>query len=178
MSKSNIVKWFDPANAERYPLRMVAIDWTKDRDAIILRAAKADDDASMVFDPTSELGNLWLTLQGSKHNVSATNLFLTGDKLDAETGKAEVIQAEIRKVNSNYGYAYTPAQLAAMGTPKNLFLGANLNLHGAPWFSVGLLPYVAKARYQRKATSALPKPGIVRLTAAPAANAAPKVTRR
>lgn len=159
--------------ADRYPLRMIAIDWTKDRDAIILRAAKDGDSPDNLFNPTSDLGDLWLTLKASKHNVSATNLTLFGTEIDPIKGKAKAIQGAIpNDKNPEWAYAYKPEQLLAFGVPANLFMGANLGLRGGPpWFSVSLLPYVGKQRAPRK-SNALPKPTIVRVTAAPVAQPA------
>lgn len=164
MSKSNIVKWVNPSYG---PTRKLAIDFTSDRDAIIIRAAKEGDKEADTFDPVSELGDLWLTLKKSGHNVSAMSLMLSTDKIDEETGMPMRIQGAIPNPKKpEYAYAYTPKQLEEYDVPKFLFIGANLAMHGMPWFSCSKLPYQGKRRTP-SVRQAKPKPSVVRMTAAP-----------
>lgn len=166
---ANIAKWHNPSSG--YALRMIAIDYTKDRDALVIRPAKEGDGANDIFNPETELGDLWLTLKASKMNVVSTNFVLYGSEIDEESGKAKRIQAAIpNEKKPQYGYAYTAKQLADFPVPRNLFLGAQLNMHGAPLFMVSALPYKAK---QRAARPSAPKPAIVRVSAAPATPAKP-----
>lgn len=170
---ANIAKWHNPASG--YPLRLIAIDYTGERDALTLRAAGDKDERENTFDPTSELGDLWLTLQKSGMPISATNFVLYGKKTDPETGLAIRIEAAVRNEKKpQYGYAYKPEQLAGI-VPKNLFMGAQLKMHGAPLFMVSELPYVAKARV--RTSTVKPKPAIVRVTAAPIQPEPPKRQR-
>ena len=163
---ASIAKWHNPASG--YALRMIAIDYTGDRDALVIRPAKESDPAEHVFNPETELGDLWLTLKGSKMNVVSSNLVLYGSEIDEETGLAMRVPAEIpNERKPEYGYAYTAKQLDAFPVPKNLFLGAQLKMHGAPLFMVSALPYKAKQRATRTGAS---KPLLSRMTATPAAN--------
>lgn len=161
-------KWvFDTKN-----VRMIAVDYTKDLDALTLRTARSTDDASNVFDPTSELGDLWLTLQGQKMNVLSANLMLFGDKVNPDTGKTDIIEAGILNKAETFGYAYTAKQIAAY-MPVNLFMLSG-RFH-QPVLSASLVPYVARTRSRTRPTVA--KPAIIRLTAAPVTPAAPPIKR-
>ncbi len=163
---ANIAKWHNPTSG--YPLRMIAVDYTKDRDALVIRPAKESDPADNVFNPETELGDLWLTLKGSKMNVVSSNMVLYGSDIDEETGLAKRIEAGIpNERKPEFGYAYTAKQIEAFPVPQNLFLGAQLKMHGAPLFMVSALPYKAK---QRAARTGAPKPALTRMTATPAAN--------
>jgi len=171
---SAIAKWFNASSG--YPKRALVIDFTKDRDALTLRAAMASDPEDKRFDPETELGDLWLTLLNSGFPVSALNFVLYGAEIDKETGKAKRIEAAVRQEKKpEYGYAYKPEQLAAFGVPQNLFVGAQLKMHGIPLFMVSALPYVKAARARK---AAAPKPEIVRMTAAPATPQAPQIKRQ
>lgn len=163
---ASIAKWHNPASG--YPLRMIALDYTKDRDALVVRPAKEGDENNNmggIFNPETELGDLWLTLKGSEMNVVSSNLVLYGSEIDEETGLAKRIEAGIPNARKpEFSYAYTAKQIEAFPVPKNLFLGAQLKMHGAPLFMVSALPYKAK---QRATRTGAPKPAIVRVSAAP-----------
>lgn len=157
-------KWFDPAKADQYPKRLIYLQATTLGDALELRAAKNGDDMDMVFDPETELGNLWLTILQQKLNMRSVNLQL-------RDAAGNFIQPEIphpTKEDDEYGYGYTAKQLAAMPTPKNLFMLKHK--FGAPCFTVGAAEYVAKEK-KTPARAKVQRVALTRVTAPPALNA-------
>jgi len=148
--------------------RKVAIHFTQDRDAMDIRVATDKDDPNNVFD-TTQLGDLWLTLQGSGYNLRSPRILLTGKDKDAD-GKPVRIEPEIvvDKNGKSYGYAYTEKQLKAFGVPQNIHLMSGN--YGAPLLIVGQLPYEGRQRNKRET------PTIVRMTAKPAGE--PPIQRR
>lgn len=154
--------------------RKVAFHFTRELDAIDLRAATESDERNhpdRVF-TVSELGDLWLTLQNSGFNIRSGRVFLTGDKL-GDDGKPLPILPEITVEGKNgkeYGYAYTAKQVKEFGVPKNLHLMAGYR--GAPLLIVGKLPYERKAR----SGSTRQTPTVQRMTAKPAGE--PNVQRQ
>ena len=158
-----MIKKWDASNA-------VAIHYNRDLTAVSIRTATPSDPAEMVF-KASEMGDLWLTLQGQSLPVRNTNFVMYGKEVD-ENGahvrvKPDVTEERNGKVN---GYAYTAQQLVAFGVPQNLHLCAGN--YGAPLLIVGAAPYVPKGRNRTE------KPIITRITAKPAAPAAPTIQRR
>lgn len=157
-------KWFDAAKADEYPKRPVLLQATTLGDALEMRAAKGGDDMDMVFDPETELGNLWLTMVQSGLNVRSVHLSL----FDKSGNKIKPDIPHPTKEDDEYGYAYTVAQLKAFPVPQNLFMLKHR--FGAPCLSVSATPYTPKERStptRRKAE----RVAITRATATPALNA-------
>lgn len=148
-------KWFDPDKADQYPKRKVFIQPTTLGDAIEMRAAKDGDAADQCFDPETELGNLWLTLQQCGLNVRSVHLQLFG-------ADGEKITPDVEHPDNDYGYAYTEAQLKAMPVPKNLFMLRHK--FGAPSLSVSAVAYTPKAKPAAKSRK-VQRAAITRVTA-------------
>lgn len=149
--------------------RKVFLHWTEDFSAVSIRIATADevkDKPDRCFTPSTETGELWLSILASGKPLARSNAMLTGKKINAETGNAEafVPAVTINRLSKDKSkiekkpYAFSVEQLAEMGdAPQNLHLCSNQ--FGGPLLIVGQVPYVAK----KKAKKVKEEPGLERI---------------
>lgn len=175
--------WAKKGQAER----KVFLHWTEDFSAVSIRTATADEikeKPDRCFTPSTETGELWLSILASGKPLARSNAMLTGKTVNAETGNADAFVPEITinrlskdktKIEKK-PHAFSRAQLEAMGdAPQNLHLCSNQ--FGGPLLIVGMIPYTAK----KKAKKVKDEPQLerIRLAAETAAEAAgePEIVR-
>ena len=149
--------------------RQVFLGYTQDQSALTIRVATEDEiehQPNRCFKPSTETGELWLTIFGRKLPLARANAMLTGKEINPETGNARSFEpaVTINRLNKEKTkivkapYAFSVEQIQAMGAaPANLVVLTNS--FGGPLLIVGQLPYEQK----KKAKKADDQPEIARV---------------
>lgn len=153
--------------------RHVFLGYTKDADALTIRIATEDEiekQPDRCFLPSTETGELWLSIIGRKLPLARSNAMLTGKEINPETGNAKsfepaVTQNRLNKEKTKIvkaAYAFSVEQIAEIGAaPKNLVILTNN--FGGPLLIAGQVEYTSKKPAKKSPNANQPEIARVRI---------------